>query len=296
MSNLMKTPEFSVTFIGLMKNNRAKLLGTLGGGLLIFVVWQFSLIWVAQSVAPVTDLLLAKSDSLAARPEALGVFLFLTIGFGPALIVLLLWRKIMERRPTLTLFSGASRFRWLFGCAFLTGMGALAIALTFCFDASGVASIKARLLRFSALEWCILTGAYAIGIGIQATFEEVFVRGWLLQHLSRFVRHPANCVLLSALIFAALHLGSPGWATYAAAFVSGLAFGWSVFRLNGLEAAIGAHIGNNLVAALLGGGMITGNQANMSPTELLSYAIYILGFLLLVELGARAFAPKLSPA
>jgi hypothetical protein len=66
--------------------------------------------------------------------------------------------------------------------------------------------------------------------------------------------------------------------------------------LNGLEAAIGAHIGNNLVAALLGGGMITGNQANMSPTELLSYAIYILGFLLLVELGARAFAPKLSPA
>ncbi len=283
-------------FLNAMANNRAKLLATLGGGLLIFLIWQFSLILVGRYVGPVTVVLIAKADNIAPDREALGVFLLLILGFSPAFLVMLAWRRIMERRAVLSLFTASRRFRWSITLSAIVFVTCLGLGLTTAFDAAGKSNIAARFLRLSFGDWSILFCGYGVGIAIQATFEEVFLRGWLAQHLSRFLLHSASCVVVSAMIFSVLHAGASGWATYAVALVSGLAFGWSTLRLNGLEAAIGAHIGNNLVAALFGGGMIRGNNPTMTMAEIVIYFCYILGFLLFVELWARAFPAGTSRA
>lgn len=285
----------STNFLTSLKGNRAGVWTTIGGGMLIFVIWQMALVVVTVSFPLVGALLLNGETQASAKDEAKGMALLLLGGFGPAFIVMMAWRKMMERRRVGSLFTASSHFRWrLVGTSILV-VGLLGLAVTLPFDPESVMQIEARLVRFSAQDWLMLIGAYGIGIIVQATFEEVYVRGWLLQHLSRFLPNAIVAILATSVIFSALHLGHPGWATYVATFSIGLAFGWSALRLNGLEAAIGAHIANNLIGALLAGQMLTGNAPNMDGKDFALYGVYILGFLAFVEVWAR-FCEKPSRA
>jgi uncharacterized protein len=282
-------------FASLMKSNRAGLWTTLGGGILIFVVWQLALMYIAGNVALVRFALLAEGKGITALQEGQAIFILLIGGFATPFLVLIAWRKLMERRGVSSLFVANRRFRWGLMWASFLYVGCLAIGLPALIPLDDTSDTAARLARFSINDWAILTGFYVIAIGVQATFEEVFVRGWLLQHVNRFVPSAFGAVVATALIFTAIHWGHPGWATYVAALVFGLAYGWSVLRLNGLEAAIGAHVSNNLVGALLGGQMLSGNAPTMGGADFVFYAVYVLGFLLFVELWAR-FLEKPSRA
>jgi uncharacterized protein len=277
----------TTNFLDLMKGNRAKLWSSLGGGVLIFVVWQLALVLVALNFAPARDLLMSKGEVLSSSQEAIGIIILLLGGFGPAFVVVLAWRKVMERRAFVSLFTGVPRFRWVLLFASAFAVCALALTLTFVFDRDSVGQINDRLARFSVRDWLILLAAYGVGITVQASFEEVYVRGWLLQHIARFMPNAFAAIVTTAIIFSALHFGHPGYATYVAALIFGLAYGWSALRLNGLEAAMGAHIANNLVGALLTGQMVSGNPPTMDGAQVVLYAAYVLGFLGFVEVWAR---------
>ena len=274
-------------FLILLKGNRTGVWTTIGGGVLIFVIWQVALVALTLGF-PVVATLLIDGDILAsAKDEAAGMALLLVGGFGPPFLVMMAWRKFMEHRRVGSLFTANAAFRWQLVLLSTVVVGGFGLAITLPFDPESVAQITDRMARFSAQDWFMLIGVYGIGIFIQASFEEVYVRGWLLQHLSRFLPNALVAILTTSVIFSALHIGHPGWATYVATFAMGLAFGYSAWRLNGLEAAMGAHIANNLVGALLAGQMISGNAPTMDAGEFALYALYILGFLLFVELWAR---------
>ena len=273
-------------FLDTMKANRAGVWTTLLGGILIFVIWQMSLVLVALYVPVVQKVLLGRG-TIAPQDEALGVGLLLLAGFGPAFGVMILWRRLMERRPILTLLTARPKFRWALALTSAVVVGVMGLGLTLAFDPDSVVQIQGRLARFSVQDWLTLGFAYGLGICVQASFEEVYVRGWLLQHLSRLIPSAIGAIVATAILFSALHYGHPGWATYVAALVFGLAYGWSVWRLNGLEAAIGAHVSNNLIGALLTGQMLSGNPPVMDQAQILLYALYVLGFLLFVEVWAR---------
>jgi uncharacterized protein len=277
------------TFLTVMKANRAGIWTTIGGGVLIFVIWQAAIILVALNVPLVRSIVSNQIGVLQATDEALGMFVLLVGGFGPGFLALLAWRKLMERRPIASLVRVASKIRWRLMVISGLIVGGLGLGLTVAFDPVGLSGISDRMSRFSVQDWLLLSLAYGIGITIQATFEEVFVRGWLLQHVARFIPNAIGIVVVTALVFCVIHVGHPGYATYVAALLFGLAFGWSAVRLNGLEAAIGAHVANNLIGALLAGYMITGNAPNMTARELVLYVAYVLGFLLFVEVWARFF-------
>lgn len=279
----------ALPFLGLMKGNRAKTWTTIGGGILIFVVWQLALVVVILASPLARDLVIAGDVTRSAMDEAKGMAIFLLAGFGPAFIVIMAWRKLMERRRIATLFTGAKRFRWRLFFASALAVGFIALGLTLLFDTASMGEINARGAKFSAADWLILTLAYGVGISVQASFEEVYVRGWLLQHTARFIPNMLAAILVTALAFSALHAGHPGWATYVAAFLFGLAYGWSAYRLNGLEASMGAHIVNNLIGALLSGQMVSGNAPTMDASDFALYGAYVLGFLLFVEGWARFF-------
>jgi uncharacterized protein len=274
-------------FLTLMHANRAKVWTTIGGGILIFIIWQAGIVTVALNVPLVRAIVSKQVETLSAIDEALGMFALLAGGFGPGFLALLAWRKLMERRGVKSVFTSAARIRWPLLLTSFALVGGLGLGLTLGLDPKGSGDIAARVTRFTPREWLLLTVAYGIGIAIQATFEEVYVRGWLLQHVARFVPNAIGVVVVTALVFMVIHIGHPGWATYVAALLFGLAFGWSAIRLNGLEAAIGAHVANNLTGALLSGAMVTGNAASMSTSDFALYAAYVLGFLVFVEVWAR---------
>jgi uncharacterized protein len=286
----MKMMAEPLQFWKLMQGNRAGRWTTVGGGILIFVIWQAAIMLVALKVPLVTAIVTNQAGKLSASDEAMGMFVLLVGGFGPGFLALLAWRKLMERRGIQSVFTGVRRIRWSIVLTSALCVGGIGLGLTLGLDPAGSAYISARAASFSSRDWLILCCAYGIGISIQATFEEVYVRGWLLQHVARFVPNAIGVVVVTALVFMAIHVGHPGWATYVATLLFGLAFGWSAIRLNGLEAAIGAHVANNLTGALLGGAMISGNAPTMSASDFALYAAYVLGFLVFVEVWARFLA------
>ena len=279
----------ALKFVALMKNNRAGLWTTLGGGFLIFVVWQLSIMWVSLHAPALVRVLNPSAAASGAAVEGVAIFISLVGGYGPALLVLFAWRRLMEQRGIVSLFSATRTIRWGMMVASFWVIAVWGLVLTALFTPDDLDVILVRLTQFSAVEWAMLALFYGLGIAIQAGFEEVFVRGWLLQHVYRFVPNAIGAIVVTALIFTTLHIGHPGWATYVAAIAFGLAFGWSVIRLNGLEAALGAHIANNLVGGLLAGQMLTGNAATMDGSDFALYSAYVLGFLAFVEVWVRFF-------
>ncbi len=83
---------------------------------------------------------------------------------------------------------------------------------------------------------------------LQAAAEEFFFRGYLLQAFQTLVpRTPWFGVVCSALLFALFH-GTQNLPLFLDRFAFGLLAGALVVRTGGLEAAIGAHVVNNLMA------------------------------------------------
>ena len=82
---------------------------------------------------------------------------------------------------------------------------------------------------------------------LQAAAEEVFFRGYLLQALRPLVAPPWFGVGASALLFALFH-GTQNLPLFLDRFAFGLLAATLVIRTGGLEAAIGAHAVNNVLA------------------------------------------------
>lgn len=280
-------------FLQVMRGNRSRTWRTIAGGVGIFLVWQIGIAILVSYYEPLQKMLLTKDPMFAASDEAKGTLALMVGGFAPAFLVLMAWRKYVERAPIRTLFTGAPRFRWPLAIAAAFAVVVLSYATSAAFDQESMGPFEARLARFTTNDWLTLIAVYTVGVLVQSTFEEVFVRGWLLQQLSRFIANGIVAVLVTSTIFSILHFGHGGWATLVVTFVMGFAFGYSAWRLNGLEAAIGGHIANNFMSALLLGTIVSGNPAEMDLLEGLAYALYLLGFLGFVEAWAR-FGP--SPA
>jgi uncharacterized protein len=277
-------------FIDQAKGSRGGVWRALAGFVAVVAAWLAMSIVVALHVAPVRAILLWDSDDVLGFPpstEAAGAAALLILGFGPAFLVLLGWRHLVDRKPVATLFSAAARFRWGLCMAAAGVVSAGGLAASALLDPASATSVADRFAGWSLADAGLILAVYAAGFAVQATFEEVFVRGWLLQQVARRFASAAFAVLASALVFMAMHVGHPGWATYPITFAMGIVFAWSALRLDGLEAAIGAHWANNFVSAALFGGLVAGNAPAMTGTEAAMYGLYVLVFVGFVEGWAR---------
>jgi uncharacterized protein len=87
---------------------------------------------------------------------------------------------------------------------------------------------------------------------IQAAAEELFFRGYLMQALGSLVSQPWFGVIVSSVVFALLH-GTQNLPLFFARLAFGLLAAILVWRTGGLEAAIAAHIVNNVFAFVIAG-------------------------------------------
>lgn len=100
---------------------------------------------------------------------------------------------------------------------------------------------------------------------VQATGEEYFFRGYLMQALGSLTALRGFGVIASALVFAAMH-GSQNLPLFLNRLAFGLVAAVLVWRTGGLEAGIAGHVVNN-VFAYVWAGLTTGIAATRGLTE-----------------------------
>ncbi|WP_254389968.1 CPBP family intramembrane glutamic endopeptidase [Streptomyces sp. AC550_RSS872] len=186
---------------------------------------------------------------------------------GLALVtpVVLLAARWVQRRPAGTLSSVAGALRWR-----LLGL-CLAVALPISAASVGISMLLPEPegsgpdLTWAGLSPFLLgLASVCLLVPFQAAAEEYVFRGWLLQAVGAWCRSPWVAVTPQAVLFAAAH----GWGTawgFADLVVFGLITGLLTIRTGGLEAAIGLHVLNNLLAmgvlSAIAGGLDTEETA-----------------------------------
>ncbi|MFH0177493.1 CPBP family intramembrane glutamic endopeptidase [Streptomyces cacaoi] len=202
-----------------------------------------------------------------------------TVEFGPvsgtaldllaiatALPVVLLAVRWTGRRPagTVSSVTGGLRWRWL-GLCVLAALPVLAVT-------TGAMLLlpvdDATPSRWAG--WEVFGPALAmliVLVPLQAAAEEYVFRGWLTQAVGAFLRSPWWALVPQAVLFAAAH----GWGTpwgFADLAVYGVVAGWLTVRTGGLEAAIGLHVVNNLLAFGVSAAVVDGLKSDDTAADL----------------------------
>ena len=222
------------------KHSWPRTLGTLG----LMVAAAAAIIIPLRAV--VLPWLSANADDMP-EPVRSGI-LALSAGliFGGALAGLFLGVRWLHARGARTLLTAAPRFRWA-QLALGFGLSAAMVGgASWLLDPASVkplSSVDPRALAFGAL-------ALLVGFSIQSSAEEILFRGYILQVARRGLRSRWAAALLSIALFTLVHVG---YGIEAAIFSLTSAVGITicVLLLDGLEFAIGAHIANNFIVALL---------------------------------------------
>ncbi|MCY7325053.1 MAG: CPBP family intramembrane metalloprotease [Microbacteriaceae bacterium] len=197
----------------------------------------------------------------------------------PAVILATL---IMGPRPLGLLSSVAGRLRWgwlarciptallvygvVFGLSFLvidplSGAGPLSPVIT-------------------STTWVLIALALVL-TPLQATAEEYVFRGYLMQTIGGWLKHPAWAILLPVPLFAIGH-NYDVWGLLDVS-IFGVTAAWLTWRTGGLEAAIVAHVINNTTLFVLGAvGLADLNADTGSPIGLLVTVVIMVAYSALV--------------
>lgn len=217
--------------------------------LVLAVIGAFVAAWVNPGIA---DRLLTLQGSAMfdlTDPVLLAFLLATIVLMLPAYVLASL---IVNGRGLGYISSAAGRLRWRW--MLLCGVVALVIAAV----STGVslllpgegdeAGAGAVAPEENPAFWGALLVVLVV-VPLQATAEEYVFRGYLMQAIGRWLRHPMFAIVLPVPLFVLGHLYDP--LGQMAVGVFALAAGWLTWRTGGLEAAIALHVVNNLVAFLL---------------------------------------------
>ncbi|MGV0110041.1 CPBP family glutamic-type intramembrane protease [Arthrobacter sp. CP30] len=147
--------------------------------------------------------------------------------------------------------AGRIRWRWLVTCvvtAIAVFLASLLVStlLTVVFPEDGPAPFAQQ---DTSVLW-IMLALSLLAVPFQAAAEEYVFRGYLMQAIGGWLRHPAFAILLPIPLFVLGHGYDPLGQADVAVFA--LFAGWITWRTGGLEAAIAVHAINNMTIFVLG--------------------------------------------
>ncbi len=177
--------------------------------------------------------------------------------------------------------AGRLRWGWLLLCVGLAlGLNLVVTALSALLSAASAAPEPPAAPNATTL----LAGLAVVFllVPVQAAAEEYVFRGFLMQSIGRWLRHPAFAILLPIPLFVLGHGYDPVGQTSVAIFA--LVAGWLSWRTGGLEAAIALHVINNLGAFALGVlGLADPNETEVSVESLLVSVVFMLAYAAVIE-------------
>ncbi|MDJ0705381.1 MAG: CPBP family intramembrane metalloprotease [Leptolyngbyaceae cyanobacterium MO_188.B28] len=176
--------------------------------------------------------------------------------------------RLLHKRPLISLITSGEQVRWN---RFFQGFGVYLLL-------SATASLIEALsfpgryqLALNLSEFLIFLPIALLITPIQASAEELFFRGYLMQGIGLKIRNPLVPILVSSILFMLPHLMNPEaqknmliLASFY--FLFGVFLAFITVKDNGLELAMGAHAANNLFIVLI---------ANYYDSALPSPAIFI---------------------
>ena len=229
------------------------------GAFLIFIIWQVGSI---PFLAAVTYNLTAEGKGVSeignyevqmgTLDSNLTFFLMLfsfAVGFfGVWLIV-----RFLHNQKFKDLLTTRARFDWKRVAFGFSIVGFFIVIMTIL---DYVINPDDYLWNFKWDQFIILAIIGIIMVPIQATFEELYFRGYFMQGLGVIFKNRWLPLIATSLGFGLLHLGNPevgklGYIIMVSYIGTGFLLGIMALMDEGLELSIGYHAGNNLITALL---------------------------------------------
>lgn len=182
-----------------------------------------------------------------------GLFITLMLSFVIGMAGLLFGIVKLQKRHFRTIITGFAKIRW----------GRMAASLALWMGLCGLGTLASYLLYpgsialnpdVGQLVWFAVPAL--ILIPIQSAFEEMAIRGQMLQNMSRRFKSPLTTLVITSVFFALLHglnneVQAYGFSSMMFYYFSfGFLLGMITLMDEGLELAIGIHVGNNLFAFL----------------------------------------------
>ncbi len=227
------------------------------GVLIIFIGWQFI------GAGPLMLILFAKAmqtgnlpTDMAGISNLLGsnLFLFLALlTFVVGFIALYFTIKYVHKQSFLSLSTSRKRIDW----KRVTFTFVLWAAISGIFIVIDIfMSPEDYVYNFQPGPFLVLLLIALILIPIQTSFEEYFMRGYLMQGLGIAAKNKWVPLIGTSVFFGLLHIFNPevakiGYGVMIFYIGTGLFLGVLTLMDEGLELALGFHAANNLMAALL---------------------------------------------
>ena len=226
--------------------------------LIVFVFWQIigviPLSVVAFSKVDSFDqFIIAANDAFATVGLNSNLYLFLallTLIMG--VVGLLLSIKLVHNRKIKTVITARSKIDWQriwygFGLWFI--ISAVVLAISISIDPENL------VWNFKPVPFFILLVISIIFIPLQTTFEELLLRGYLMQGLGVLAKSRWVPFIFTSLIFGLLHGANPevdklGPGVMIFYIGTGVFFAMATLLDEGTELALGMHAANNIAAAL----------------------------------------------
>ena len=184
---------------------------------------------------------------------------FLALLIVPFLFValfLVIHTKFVHKRTVLSIFSGRENFDWkrvLFSFSLLFSILSLFLFIQYL-------SSDSLIFQFDLQKFIPLFFIAIFLLPIQTSCEELLFRSYILQGIKMRTKKNSAAVLISGLMFGAIHIGNPeiakiGYHIIVYYMLVGVFLALISLFDNGIELALGYHAANNVFAAL----MITNN-------------------------------------
>ncbi|MFM7679369.1 MAG: lysostaphin resistance A-like protein [Roseiflexaceae bacterium] len=218
---------------------------------------------------------------------------FALVMISPSMLFVGTWlaQRLIHRR-SLTQLTSTTQFRWPLvwqSMAIWVGLGVL-------FTVAEALIYPGRYTwTFDFNQWILIAPLVLLLIPIQASGEELFFRGYLMQAVARLWAQPVFLVLLSGVAFMSPHLANPEMAKALGGeipmalnyFLVGVGTAVLSLRDNGIERAIGMHVVNNMYAGMLVGyeGSVLGTPTIVQTNVIdawLGVVTIIIGFAVLI--------------
>lgn len=222
------------------------------------------------------------------------LFLIVMVGlsFSISYLFLYLCVRFIHKKTFISIINTGNKVRWKkIGIGAVAWLGIIVILdiISYLIDPG---SFKISL---NPQGFWILALLALIAFPIQASFEEVFFRGYLMQGISLIFERPWVVLMVTSLCFALLHWWNGGTVVMSLSivmgtFIIGLMLGILTMADNGIELAIGVHIINNLYVSVIhsspDGGLgnlpslvVSPSDPYLSPVILALAAVILIGVL-----------------
>jgi membrane protease YdiL (CAAX protease family) len=182
------------------------------------------------------------------------LFILLTLPYATALWGLARQVRKQHGRHWLTLITPKQHIDWrkfFYAGAVWFGIGLLVEVVSFAITPTRYT------FSFQPSVFLPLVLAVLVMIPIQASFEEIAFRGYLMQQTALISKRVWQPLVSTSLFFALLHIANPEVKAYGllltmpSYFMMGLMLGVATLMDDGLEIAMGAHTANNIFAFLI---------------------------------------------